>query len=198
MMHLTVFKPTHIAPAAEAITPEALQVAQLGEIKVILWDFGGTLAEHSSKELEVSVTNTLLTLQNAGLVQIIHSNAYGRNVAKLEHIATSNGLALAVLTPSAVTPKGETPKNYAKPRPDMIKKVMAEYAVQPHEILVIGDQMTKDVWAANRIGARSILLPRRGKGDDWRIWWLQRPVERILSWCLRLPATPRRLLRVTA
>lgn len=196
-MKLSDFKPTYLAPEVEAITFQALQANELGHIKYILWDFGGTLREHQAKELESTVIALLKALQGTGMRQAIHSNVYGeRRIRAIREMASVDGLKIAVLTPATVTPAGKDAHHYSKPRPDMIKKVIAEEKIAPKEILVVGDQITKDVLAANRIGACSILVPRRGSKDDWRIKLFQRPIERMIYAYLKLPRKVGQLTKV--
>lgn len=195
-MKLSHVKPSHVAPKVEAITPDALRQNGLETIKYVLWDFGGTLAEHSAKELENDVVAVLRALERAGLRQYIHSNAYGSNVDKLRRIVQHYGLKMSVITPIAVTPDGKNPKLYAKPRSLMIEKIMADNNAQADEILVVGDQMLKDVWAANNAGVRSVFIERRGSEDDWRIKYLQRPLEMMLARFFRLPQQSKQLTKV--
>lgn len=195
-MKLSHVKPSHVAVNAEAITPSALRQNGLENIKYILWDFGGTLAEHSAKELEDDVVAALRALERAGFRQYIHSNAYGSNVDKLRRIVQHYGLKMDVVTPIVVTPDGENPKLYAKPRPLMIEKIMVDNNVQADEILVVGDQMLKDVWAANNAGAFSVLVSRRGSEDDWRIKYLQRPLEMMLAKFFKIPQQSKQLTKV--
>lgn len=195
-MKLSHVKPSHVAPKVEAITPDALRQNGLETIKYVLWDFGGTLAEHSAKELENDVVAVLRALERAGLRQYIHSNAYGSNVDKLRRIVQHYGLKMSVITPIAVTPDGKNPKLYAKPRSLMIEKIMADNNAQADEILVVGDQMLKDVWAANNAGVRSVFIERRSSEDDWRIKYLQRPLEMMLARFFRLPQQSKQLTKV--
>lgn len=194
-MKLSHVKPSHVAPSVEAITPSALRQNGLENINYILWDFGGTLAEHSAKELDDDVVAVLRALENAGVRQYIHSNAYGRNVDKLVRIVRHYELKMDVITPVAVTPDGKNPRHYAKPRPLMIEKIMADNNVQADEILVVGDQMLKDVWAANSAGTQSVLVARRGLEDDWRIKYLQRPLEVALAKFFKLPQQSKQLTK---
>lgn len=189
-------KPTHSAPSVTAITAESLKAVGLSGVRCVLWDFGGTLAEHSAKKLDKEVVGILSALEYAGMTQYIHSNAYGRNVEKLQRIVQHYRLKMGVVTPIVVTPQGKNPKKSAKPRPDMIKKIMAENNLKAHEIVVVGDQMLKDVWAANNAGVWSVLVERRGSEDDWRIRYLQRPLERALAALLRLPKHSAQLTKV--
>lgn len=188
-------KPTHIAPSVTAITPKTLKTVGLGGVRCVLWDFGGTLAEHSAKKLEDEVIAVLQAFEHGGIMQCIHSNAYGSNVDKLRRMMQQYHLNIAVITPITVTPDGENPTLYAKPRPMMIEKIMADNSLKADEILVVGDQILKDVWAANNAKAPSVLVERRGIEDDWRIRYLQRPLERILRKIFKLPQQSKRLVK---
>lgn len=196
-MKLAHVRPTHLAPDVEAITPETLRQHGLEKIKYILWDFGGTLAQHDATGLEPSVVAALKKLEAAGIKNIIHSNAYKSRVENLHRLVRDDtGISMA-LTPVDVAKDGRNPKWYAKPSPAMLLEFKrSDRTIRAHEILIVGDQMTKDVLAANRSGVSSVLVLRRGKGDDWRILLFQRPVERILYGLLRLPKMPTTLSRI--
>lgn len=45
------------------------------------------------------------------------------------------------------------PPGMKKPYPEMLKAIMAEHKVKPHEVLVLGDHLWKDVWMAQQVGA---------------------------------------------
>lgn len=196
-MKLSSVRPTHLAPNVEAITPEALRQQGLADVKYILWDFGGTLAQHDARELEGSVVTILKALQAAGIRNVIHSNAYGHRVEDLHQLLRMDSGIDEVLTPVDAAKDGNNPTWYAKPSPAMILAFRRDNPdVQPRQLLIIGDQLTKDMLAANRSGVRSVLLPRRGTGDDWRIRFLQRPIEKILYRLLRLPKIPDHLQQV--
>lgn len=50
----------------------------------------------------------------------------------------------------------ELPKEYEKPNPLGLKKALASYPVQPHEVLVIGDSVKKDIAVAREVGCLDV------------------------------------------
>lgn len=207
-MTLEVFKPTLIAHGAEALTPDALVGVGMGpgsknEIKAAAFDVDGTLMNYHGEQFDEEVKESLLLLGSAGIKLFIISNAYDARVDELDRIVTRSGLPFRdIYTPASVTPPGEEPKHYRKPRPDMLQKIMKDHELNPKNVLMIGDQLAKDIVSANRADVHSLLVPRRGEGDDWRVRQFQRPVETLMRPLIGLPRHfndfPRELVRSDA
>jgi phosphoglycolate phosphatase len=53
----------------------------------------------------------------------------------------------------AACPVIELPKEFEKPNPGGLKKILATYSVAPHEVLVVGDSVKKDIAVAREVGA---------------------------------------------
>lgn len=172
------FRPTLTASRIELLTPDQLTQVGLSRIKAIFLDVDGTLMRHHAKELEPTVGNTLITLGEAGLKLCIISNAYGQRVTELEEIFTP--YTMSVYTPAQVTPPGDSPKRYRKPKGDMLEFAANDLGYQPDEVLMGGDQWLKDGWSAQRTGAHWLLVERRGEDDDPNVKRFQRPLEKLV------------------
>jgi HAD superfamily hydrolase (TIGR01662 family) len=181
-------RPTHIAKTVEGITPELLSESGLGldRIGAIAFDVDGTLMAHHETRVEHSVYKTLRGLADASYSLYIISNAYGDRVDELRSMFEYDGVEAKVITPEYVTPRGESTGKYRKPSSAMLKRVSYE---TDGDVLMVGDQMVKDVWSANRADMPSVLVPRRGDGDDPRVKYLQRPLETAARIYLDLPRT---------
>lgn len=67
-----------------------------------------------------------------------------------------NGLSFANVITS------EDVKSY-KPRPEMFQKALAEYNLNPLEVLHVGDSLTSDVVGAQRAGIKVTWINRKNK-----------------------------------
>lgn len=177
-------RPTHVVRSVEGITPESLWENNLDDIDAIAFDVDGTLMSHHETFVKPVVYQTLKALYVAGHRLFIISNAYGERVTELHDMFGNNGLDMGIVTPYDVTPMNEPTGRYRKPSPVMLEKVSDKVG---GEVLMVGDQMIKDVLSANRAGMPSVLLPRRGTGDDLRVKYLQRPIEVAVRKGLGLP-----------
>lgn len=190
MKSYDLLRPTHIAKNVEAITPLSLERNGLGinAIKAVAFDVDGTLMGHHETNVEHDVYRTLSDLAQASYKLYIISNAYGDRVDELKDMFEYNGVGARVVTPQHVAPVGDNPKKYRKPNTAMIEDVAADAG---GSVVMVGDQLLKDVLSANRANMPSVLVPRRGDGDDPRVKYLQRPVEAVARKHLDLPRTQR-------
>ncbi|MDB5183958.1 MAG: family hydrolase [Candidatus Saccharibacteria bacterium] len=177
------FRPTHIVRSIEGVTPEALEASGLGDIDAIAVDSDGTGTDYHAEFIEDSVRETYMTLARAGIRLYVVTNSYNARVDTLRGMYEHSELGMKVITPEMVS-GGDNPKKYRKPKSDMLELIQQEVGSR---VLMIGDQMMKDVWSANKAGAPSVLLPRRGEGDDPNVRRFQRPVELRLRQRLHLP-----------
>ena len=183
------FRPTHIVRSFEGVTPEALQAAGLGEVNVVISDSDGTTTSHHAEFVEPRVYNTFAKLTEAGIWLCIESNAYNDRLSVLRNMYETSDLGMRVVTPIDVA-HGRNPKRVRKPSKDMTEHILdlaAERFQAPASAVMVGDQMMKDIWSANRAEIPSILVPRRGEGDDKNVRRFQRPVERWMRHQLDLP-----------
>ncbi len=132
-------------------------------IKLVALDVDGTIADYHALPDEAA-REAMRQLGDMGLYLCLLSNAYGDRVDELND-EIGKPFAMPVIAPAVVTPAGENPKAYRKPSAAMPLYAARIHGVRPNEMLVVGDQLFKDVVCANRAGAKGALLPRRGEGD---------------------------------
>lgn len=173
-------KPDFTARSVESLTPELFAEGMpLQDVKAVAYDVDGTLMNHHAKSVEHVVYSTLKAQAEAGLRLYVISNAYGdKRRSELYEMFEMNGLGMKVFTPEDVAGRALAKRN-RKPSPamlHMVREELDESQIQG-DILMVGDQMAKDVWSARRAGVMSVLVPRRGEGDDWRVRSFQRPAE---------------------
>jgi|GEM_PF-1362577 len=183
--------PTYITSSVETLTPDLFEKNKnriLGRVDAVAFDVDGTLMNHHDTELDDSVKKMLYSLSETGLRLFIISNAYDSRAKELKDIF-SKGFDMRVITPVDVAGSMD-PKKFRKPNPSMIQLALSELG-EHEEFMMVGDQMLKDVLSAQRADVLSMLVPRRGEGDDWRVRLLQRPVENLLRQCVNLPKETR-------
>ena len=141
----------------------------------------------------------LRSFSDAGFLTFIVSNCSGRRVTEVHRLF--DDLVTGVVTPfDCLGPEDDddTGRSHRKPAPDMLLAVAARYWVtdpdtgvertpRPEELLMVGDQIFKDVIAAKQAGAPSVLVPRLGNRDHVGVRVAQRPVEAVVRAALRLP-----------
>lgn len=178
------FRPTYIAANVDALTPDLfVSSGILEDIDGVAFDVDGTLVNHHDTEVSDTTVRMIHNLAEIGLALFVISNAYGERVDELEDMFGKDTMGMRILTPIDVA-GGDNPKHHRKPSPEMLRLAMS-YVEGP--VLMAGDQMAKDTWSANRAGAPSLLVPRRGAGDDWKVRTMQRPLETTLRMGLQLP-----------
>jgi HAD superfamily phosphatase (TIGR01668 family) len=180
---LTPPRPTFIVKNVEALTPDFMHA---NDIKLSVFDVDGAIGEYHSSEKPPMVTRMMNDLRDSGILLAINSNAYGHRVDQLEDMydEVTDG---NVITPASLAPKGEDPRKFRKPNPAMLAETGERFGVDPTKILMVGDQLLKDIWAANRAGAKSLLVPRRGRGDFLPVRSNQSPAEWVLRRAMGLP-----------
>lgn len=176
---LEILRPTYIASSVEVLpgSPEIFEGVDL-----VMYDVDGTLADYHQGP-DIGVASTLRQVADLGLSQCIGSNAYGHRVEELREIF-GDPFDMPVFTPASVTPAGMRVKDYRKPNEEMILHAARLHGVDRSAVLMVGDQLFKDVLSARRAGSKSLLVPRRGHGDHIGVRILQRPSEAIVRLAL--------------
>ncbi len=169
--------PNLIAKTVHAVTPEVIE-AHDGE--VLSLDVDGTIMPHHGDKIPDEILIFLKEIERKGYKIAFTSNAYGERVIELQQIAETISRYVEVITPQDVCANGDKLKRYRKPHPAMIHEVAARLGVRVDSVIHVGDQLFKDVVAANRAGAKSVLVSRHGEGGDPRVEYLQRPVEKLV------------------
>ncbi|KRK49223.1 YqeG family HAD IIIA-type phosphatase [Secundilactobacillus kimchicus] len=144
---LAKFLPTWMVQATYDISPTKLK--ELG-IKVVLTDLDNTLIAWNNPYGTQELRTWMAALKAAGIALVVVSNnsqtRVDRAVSKLELPFVSRAL---------------------KPLTRGIKKAMHDYQVTKDEVVMVGDQLLTDIWAANNSGIASILVKPILPSDAW-------------------------------
>jgi HAD superfamily phosphatase (TIGR01668 family) len=180
---LDIFSPTFITSNIEALNPDVINDM---EVEAVAFDVDGTLSSYHAGEIEPSVERTLRDMGDSGVKLIIISNAYGSRVDQLNDMY-GQLVDGQVISPASLVKGNENPRKYRKPSPDMLDEASSRLGVDGKDVLMVGDQVLKDIVAANRAGTKSLLVPRRGDADYWAVKAFQRPVEAVIRRSMGLP-----------
>lgn len=132
------------------------------KIKFAVLDIDNTLVPYTEAEPSDSAKAFLTRLEEEGIKYCFLSN----NSKKRVDIFNKNINAPYV-------------SNGKKPLAFGIKKAMTILGAKPVETILIGDQIFTDVWCANRVGARSVLvLPIEDK--ETAFFKIKRAFERVV------------------
>lgn len=171
-------------------------------VAALCFDIDGTVTDYHAPAVTDAQASHLGGLREAGYQTFVVSNCYGERAREVHALFEPH--VTAVFTPEDCVDPADPkhhPRKHGKPAPDMIFAAARTAGVGPDELLMVGDQMFKDVLAARRAGARALLVPRLGPSDHAGVRYLQRPVERVLRPLLGLPggrgAWPRSLARAS-
>lgn len=144
---LSNFLPTWMVQATYNISPVKLK--KLG-IKVVLTDLDNTLIAWNNPYGTQELKTWISSLKEAGIKLVVVSNnskyRINRAVSKFDLPFVSRSL---------------------KPLPFGIKRAMYDYQVNKNEVVMIGDQLLTDIWAANNSGIFSILVEPIVQSDAW-------------------------------
>ena len=180
-------RPDHVIDAVAHLTVDALRSRAPG-VTVLCFDIDGTLTDYHAPTVPAPVTDHLRGLADAGYQTFVVSNCYGERVHEVHRLFAPH--VTGVITPEDLVDRATpdaTPRRHGKPAPDMVLAAANRAGAAPREVLMVGDQMFKDVLAARRAGARALLVPRLGPSDHAGVRFLQRPLERVLRPVLGLP-----------
>lgn len=191
-------RPDFVAASLLDVTVDDLRALSPGTRGICL-DIDGTITDYHAPEVEPAARAAVLGLREAGYATFIVSNCYGQRVDEVHRLF--DDLVTRVLTPldcvDADDPRDD-PRRHRKPAPDMLLAAASGHHVgdpdapagrplRPDELLLVGDQLLKDVAAAARAGAASLLVPRYGPSDHLGVRLAQRPVEAALRAASGLP-----------
>ncbi|MDF7627390.1 YqeG family HAD IIIA-type phosphatase [Leuconostocaceae bacterium ESL0723] len=129
-------------------------------ITTVLTDLDNTLLAWNNPEGTPELRQWLAELRQGGIELVVISNNTNKRVAK----------AVAPLQVDYVAWS-------LKPLPRGIDYVLKKHHLNPHEVIMVGDQLLTDVWAAHLAGVRSVLVKPLIESDMWQSW-LNRRIEK--------------------
>lgn len=122
---------------------------QIG-IKNLLVDLDNTLASYKEHEADNKAKAFIKSAVDAGLNVVIVSNNRG---SRVEAYAKSLGIDFKA--------------NMKKPLKFKFTRLINEKKFDKHATILVGDQLLTDVFVANRVGIRSILVEKLVEEDQW-------------------------------
>ena len=158
------------------------------DVTALCFDIDGTVTDYHAPHFPAEATDHLRGLAEAGYRTFVVSNCYGERAREVHRLFGRH--VTAVFTPEDCVDPADphpNPRKHGKPAPDMVLAATRHAQAAPHQVLMVGDQMFKDVVAARRAGTRALLVPRLGPSDHVGVRYLQRPLERIARPLLGLP-----------
>lgn len=151
---------------------------KLNGIKLIICDLDNTLVPHFNKFPNKFVYDFISNVKNEGLKIIIASNNTKNRVEKFV-----NKLNETVQIDGYLW-------NCKKPFKHKIKKFLKENNFYSSDVVIVGDQFITDIWLANRLKTKSILvLPMIDPNRNASYNFLQRFLERFIYKKLQLENT---------
>ena len=160
---LNKFKPTWMVNVIYNVTPEQLKIQGS---KAVLADLDNTLIAWNNPEGSPELKKWLADLNAAGIPLLVVSNNSHARI----------GRAVAPLNVSFVS-------RAFKPLTRGIDKAAKKLAVDKSEIVMVGDQLMTDIWAANNAGVRSILVKPLLETDQWNTRvnrFIEKPVKKAM------------------
>ena len=119
------------------LTPELLREAG---VRYVLSDLDNTLSPYHEAEPSQKVKDYVASLSLAGIELLICSNNRGERVHRYAELLGVRAECFML-----------------KPLSKGLKRVLADLSAEPGECLMVGDQITTDVIAANGAGIRAVL-----------------------------------------
>jgi uncharacterized protein len=141
------FKPTWMIPAIYNISPEKLQS---NGIKAIFSDLDNTLIPWNNPDGTPQLRQWIKQLEASEITLVVISNNKHTRVKR-----ALNNLHLNFIARSC------------KPLSRGIKKALKEYHLNPNEVIMVGDQLLTDIWAANNAQVKSVLVKPLITSDSW-------------------------------
>ncbi len=136
---LNYFRPNLFLKSITDFDPFLLK---LNKIKVFICDLDNTLAPHFTFRPTKAAIKFVNDIKKMGVKFYVVSNNRKSRVKRFCQYITPNGYVSFSMKPSI----------------RKIKKLMKKLKVSPDEVLMMGDQFVIDIFAANRIGCKSILV----------------------------------------
>lgn len=156
------------------------------KIKAIASDVDGVLTFYHHWWLNGQVNSWLNDIHDDGRFIFLVTNSYGKRAIQLSSIFKDSPIEL-IVTPETVSQPGEKATKHRKPHPDMLDFVLENYQLDPEELLMLDDQLSAGILAANRANVPSVLLPRRGRIDHLGVKLIRRGPEAIARAAMGAP-----------
>ncbi|MDF7637685.1 YqeG family HAD IIIA-type phosphatase [Leuconostocaceae bacterium ESL0958] len=134
------------------------------------------LQDHGITTVLTDLDNTLLAWHNPDGTPELHEWLKQLHAAKIEVVVVSNNTWKRVGQAVAGLPVDYVAWSL-KPLPRGIHQVLRKQKLNPAEVIMVGDQMLTDVWAAHSAGVRSVLVKPLVESDLWQTW-LNRAIEK--------------------
>jgi HAD superfamily phosphatase (TIGR01668 family) len=153
------YQPTWMVAAIYQITPEQLKAAG---IKAVLTDLDNTLIAWNNPDGTEELFHWLESLKAANIPVVVVSNNKATRVARAISKFDLQYVSRAL-----------------KPFARGIKKATKMLGLEPHEVVMVGDQLMTDIRGANRAGVRSVLVKPIVASDAWNTK-INRSMERVI------------------
>lgn len=131
-------------------------------IKCILMDLDNTCVPYKDKEPNKKLIELFETLKDMDFKLIIFSNAPKKRIAPFKKILNVDALARA-----------------GKPNKKNFLKVLKLFNYNLSDVVIIGDQLYKDILGGNRVGIKTILVNPMSKDDMFLTKLIFRNLEKI-------------------
>ena len=156
---LSRFYPMYIYDKVEDIPYELIDKEN---IKFIIFDMDNTLID-TNKKYNKKLKDWIIGIKERGIrVYILSNSPFEKKVKK---IASELGM--------------EYKYKASKPFLKGFKEVLKETTEDKNSIMMIGDQIFTDIWGANRIGIKNILVKPINKKESF-VSKIKRPLERMI------------------
>ena len=121
--------------------------------KYVFIDIDNTLMPHGSRHADITAVELVKVLKKQDVESVLYSNA---GVRRLSQIAKELGIP-AVYRAN-------------KPQADTLLRYCREQKIDLTSIIVVGDQLLTDVWAANQATVHSVLVDKIARKELWHIY----------------------------
>ena len=163
------FAPDFVAASVRGVTPDAVRRLSPAT-KALCFDIDGTITDYHAPTIDPADADHLRSFRDAGFATYVISNCYGERAEHVHRLFAP--LVTAVFTPGDCVEAGrpgDTARRHAKPAPDMVLAAASGRGgsaerLRGDEVLVVGDQLLKDVAAARAAAAAAGRARRRGRG----------------------------------
>lgn len=158
------FKPTWMVTNIYDLTPADLKAQG---IRTVLTDLDNTLIAWNNPDGTPELRHWLNLLEMAGIQVVVVSN---NSRARVDRAVAPFHLAYI--------------HRALKPLSFGLRRALRRWHLRKDEVVMVGDQLLTDVWAAHNCGVRSVLVKPLLKSDAW-ITKPNRFLEKIVMWRLR-------------